>query len=360
MPYIAQNQVMKRIMDISTNQELRVNPLTKSVKRKHRVLKTSHVHPCIFRGRVTLFYSRDLLQQKPSLFRKLQEFTNRYKICLKADRRTHHENKQNERRSNWLTIPILSLGLIFSTQNFAGEYQDEYQMGERIDKQTTNTLGIIPPTNSSRNRSVEKDYQQSQTEQISSLQIRHNAENEKNISLISGILFSHLGDNDAPEYINEDLHALAEYYSRFPEAVNLLQSIKGEPWLLQYGKNKWATQVTGTKLNIHSAKVIFDTRAAAQLRLSPKCKNNPKCIASPADALLHELLHVQAVLLDSDRFLAKGGMKSHLYPTLHEMDIIKSEKILYKKMEKADGVKRPQRTRHAGKIKASSCVTCIM
>jgi len=43
------------------------------------------------------------------------------------------------------------------------------------------------------------------------------------------------------------------------------------------------------------------------------CKANPASHITPADALLHELLHAKLMIMDSAQFIKNGGMKPRLY-----------------------------------------------
>lgn len=83
------------------------------------------------------------------------------------------------------------------------------------------------------------------------------------------------------------------------------------------------------------------------------------CVASPADALLHELLHVQVALQNPKQFLQEGGLNGVVYPYKHEHRIIQKENQLYQAMTKHDGFNRPIRRSHVGRYSAAQCVTCI-
>ncbi len=105
--------------------------------------------------------------------------------------------------------------------------------------------------------------------------------------------------------------------------------------------------------------IHFNTRSAAQLRLNNGCANNPICIASPADALLHELLHTHSMLVRSEEFIAQGGMNNVMYPYKHEYAVIGAERQLYASMSTQDKIKRPQRREHTGRTVKANCPTCI-
>ena len=119
------------------------------------------------------------------------------------------------------------------------------------------------------------------------------------------------------------------------------------------------TTASGSALQVDKATVHFNTRSAAQLRLNNGCKGNPVCVASPADALLHELLHVHSMLVKSEEFISQGGMNNVLYPYQHEYQVIDKERALYAGMSVHDKLKRPQRREHSGRLIRAACATCI-
>ena len=160
-------------------------------------------------------------------------------------------------------------------------------------------------------------------------------------------------------YIADDLKKIADYYSQYSEVISLLQAIKNKNWSLKFDQHNWTTIASGNAFEVGKAEVHINTRSAAQLRLNDCCKENPVCIASPADALLHELLHVHAMFNDSKTFIKHGGMNQVLYPYQHERHIIKQERQLNKNMSASDGIKRPYRHSHTGRIVKANCSTCI-
>ena len=162
-----------------------------------------------------------------------------------------------------------------------------------------------------------------------------------------------------PDYIEQDLKKIANYYSDHPEVMSLLDTLKNKNWELVYNEHDWVTVASGNIFQVEKAVIHFNTRSAAQLRLNNGCKENPICIASPADALLHELLHTHSMLVKTDEFLAQGGMSSMIYPYQHEYAVIKSERNLYAQMSQRDQTKRPHRHEHTGRIVKAHCPTCI-
>ncbi|MBI1425259.1 MAG: hypothetical protein GC149_17570 [Gammaproteobacteria bacterium] len=162
-----------------------------------------------------------------------------------------------------------------------------------------------------------------------------------------------------PDYIVNDLKQIANYYSAFPEVVDLITPLRGKNWELVYDEETWDTVASGNNLEVDKAIIHFNTRAAAQLLLNRKCKDNPVCIASPADALLHELLHTYSMFINPEKFISQGGMNNVMYPFKHEYAIIDSERKLYASMSIRDDIKRPQRTEHTGRTVIAHCPICI-
>lgn len=177
---------------------------------------------------------------------------------------------------------------------------------------------------------------------------------------LSKILSEHyIEKNNDPVYIHSDFLKMANYYSKFPKVVQLITSLKSKDWTLTYNESKWSTTAIGRSLQVDNVVVNFNTRSAAKLKLQNSCKDNPVCIASPADALLHELLHTYIILLKTDKFISQGGMSGIRYSYKHEYSIIKLERELYASMTQIDGIKRPQRNEHTGRKVLANCVTCI-
>jgi len=165
--------------------------------------------------------------------------------------------------------------------------------------------------------------------------------------------------NTDPEYIIDDLKEIANYYSDFPESVSLIDALKDKNWMLSFDEDNWITTGSGTMFQVDKAVIHFNPRSAAQLRLNNGCVDNPVCIASPADALLHELLHTHSMLVKSEEFIAQGGMSNVLYPYKHEYAVIDAERALYARMSTQDNIKRPQRREHTGRTVKANCPTCI-
>ncbi len=174
----------------------------------------------------------------------------------------------------------------------------------------------------------------------------------------SQLLEHYIPTNNEPAYFKSDLKKIAAYYSQFPDAIYLIASIKDKPWQVSYAEKRSTTRAIGSSLDVKKADVFIDTRAAMQAKKGRKCIGRRVCISSPADILLHELLHV-SLMLNGRQFILDGGMQKFMYPYIHEQRVIKLESELYKRMSAIDKIKRPYRNQHQGKYIFSSCALCI-
>ena len=135
---------------------------------------------------------------------------------------------------------------------------------------------------------------------------------------ISALLLNHYQPqaND-PAYIVQDLMYLAQYLNQYDDALTIIQSLEDKKWRLRYQKNTFRTDVIGSNLQIDSVNIYFDSRSAAKFKFHRACQEKKHhCIASPADALLHEFLHAQTALLQPEDFIAQGGFNNVIYPCL--------------------------------------------
>jgi len=181
----------------------------------------------------------------------------------------------------------------------------------------------------------------------------------KTTEWVKQILLRHYkATDDDPKYIKQDITEMATYYTQFPDVVMLLALLEDEPWIFEYKQYASMTKAIGTIFSIDRVEIYIGTRGAVQHKKHRACAANPVCISSPADVLLHELIHA-SIMLTTDKFIENGGMNSMFYPLSHEHDVINIEAELYKRMTDIDNIKRPQRHNHEGKYVASSCVTCV-
>jgi len=313
----------------------------------------SYVHPCVIDNKPHIVYPRGLKTRAPILFAKLHQYYRNKGYTLKEDQRTNHANspyKNNRRR--WIPILLFTASLFFeSTANADVELNI-------IDAQSIQQQQIEIQLIS--NQNIRERIKQNIKHPVPAIKQQYkNNSSEVTLKLYRLLQSHYIKKDDDPEYINDDLKQIANYYSRFPEVLTLLNSLENKPWELSYDESSWVTTAIGNSLDVKKAVISFNTRSAAQLKLNKSCKKNPICIASPADALLHELLHTHSMLVNTETFLAQGGMGGMMYPYTHEYSIIDAERHLYAKMSQRDEIKRPQRREHTGRLVKANCPTCI-
>lgn len=312
-----------------------------------------YVHPCVIDNRPHIVYPRGLQTQEPKLFRALQDYYRGKGYALKEDQRgcSPARNVAHERRRRWAPILLFTTDLLFEGAAFAETNIVEPVAGAHAHRQVELKL-----TSNDIHRRSAADLQALPPQKTKSMTIDTAA-----ASRIYDLLRQRYRPIDSdPEYILDDFREIADYYSGFPEIVNMLDGLKNKNWRLIYDEHSWVTVASGNIFQVDNASVHFNTRSAAQLKMYKLCKHNPVCIASPADALLHELLHAHSMLVNTREFIAQGGMNTVMYPYKHEYAIIDAERKLYASMSSRDSIKRPQRIDHTGRLVKAKCPTCIM
>ncbi len=308
------------------------------------------VHPCVINNKPYIVYPRGLEKGSPQLFSNLSNHFRKQGYQLKEDqRRETRAGKNLHKRRKWAQVILFSASLLFESAANA-----DFEIDLHNPKTLANSEVQVQLVS---NTSVRQRI----SEQVSTTGFQFETVVVSDIAReIFDILSSRYHEKDGdPAYIRNDLKKMANYYSEYPETVNLLYELKDKKWEIAFDENNWMTIAKGNMLEVTSAMVYFNTRLAAQLKLNNRCDGNPVCIASPADAFLHELLHVHSMLLKSDKFLQLGGMNKILYPYRHEYGVIDAERTLYTAMSDQDNLKRPQRSDHSGRNVKASCPTCI-
>lgn len=311
------------------------------------------VHPCVINNQAHIVYPRGLQQQSPLLFTQLHQYFSGQGYALKEDKRSLSDaNTHQHERRRWAPMILFTASLLFESSAHADlelEIHDasmqqhqhiELQLvsNQKVRYQIEQQLASFPTTKLNEPITIKSEL----------------------AAVIFDLLQSHYKNLETdPDHILDDLKEIANYYSYFPEVVAMLKSLDKKNWQLIYDENNWVTVASGNIFQIEKAVIHFNTRSAAQLRLNNGCQQNPICIASPADALLHELLHTHSMLVNTSEFIAQGGMSQVMYPYKHEYAIIEAERKLYANMSKQDEIKRPQRNDHTGRIVKAHCPTCI-
>lgn len=309
-----------------------------------------YVHPCVINNIPHIVYPRGLSEHNPGLFKELSHFYRNQGYALKEDQRSGRTStSRHQERRHWAPVLLFTASLFFESSAHADVEVDlHHGPAQQVELQLVS------------NHSVRQQIEQQMTLVTKSKDTINNTFKSETAGRLDEILLKHYQKqpND-PEYISADLHEMAKYYSEFPEVVSLLESLSDKNWTLTFDEHHWVTVANGNIFEVNKAMVHFNTRSAAQLRMNNGCQDNPICIASPADALLHELLHTHSMLIKTREFISQGGMNSVLYPYKHEYSIIEAERKLYATMSRKDDVQRPQRTDHTGRLVKAHCPTCI-
>ena len=326
-----------------------------SAKKKMGVVPSSlhsYVHPCVINNQPHIVYPRGLQEKFPDLFSQLTQHYQNQGYVLKEDQRSaRFSNKYKNQRQKWAPILLFTASLIFESSAFA-DIEINVNEDASFQKQQNIELQLI-------SNSKIREQIQSTVKPASVLKDVTQIKSELAQRLFEELKNRYQKQNTDPEYIIEDLKEIANYYSDFPESVVLINALKDKNWMLSFDEDNWVTTGSGSMFQVDKAVIHFNTRSAAQLRLNNGCAENPVCIASPADALLHELLHTHSMLVKSEEFIAQGGMNNVLYPYKHEYAVIDAERALYASMSTQDNIKRPQRREHTGRTVKANCPTCI-
>jgi len=324
----------------------------KTKRSESSAFSQTYVHPCVINNQPYIVYPRGLQESVPGLFAKLSQHYQNQGYLLKEDQRSNRSsNKYKNERQKWAPIFLFSVSLLFESSAFA-DVELEVNDAASLSQQQNIELQLIS-NNKIRQQiqyTVNPAYQSKKQLQMKS---------DLAASLFEILNSRYHNQKTDPDYIVEDLKEIANYYSEFPESVSLLEELKDKNWTLSFDEHNWVTTGSGNMLTVDKAVIHFNTRSAAQLRLNNGCKDNPVCIASPADALLHELLHTHSMLVKSEEFIAQGGMNNVIYPYKHEYAVIEQERELYANMSTQDNIKRPQRREHTGRTVKAHCPTCI-
>lgn len=311
------------------------------------------VHPCVINNQPYIVYPKGLSEQAPELFGQLSQYYSAQGYALKEDQRSQNNSSNSRReRRRWAPIVLFTASLLFESSAYADVEVDLQAIPSHVPQQIE--LKLVS------NQAVRTQIQQQLGPLTPSAVSAATQLKSAIANTIYATLLQHYQKQDGdPHYVLDDFKQMANYYSEFPEVITLLERLNTKNWQLVYDENTWVTTASGNIFEVEKAIVHFNTRSAAQLRLNNGCQQNPICIASPADALLHELLHTYSMLVNTREFIAQGGMNNVMYPYKHEYAIIAAERNLYATMSKHDTLQRPQRTEHTGRLVKAHCPTCI-
>lgn len=308
------------------------------------------IHSCLIDGLRYFIHSPSLATDNPNHYQKLIAYAQKYGALLKEDQRSNLKAHKNCRRQKLL--PIIFFAFSLSGQCVFSESSEHNE----TEKNTAShiSLKFIGKTDSFNTKSNMTDMPSEQGYEILPKDLR------LAITLKRILLAHFIPQGNDPITIIHEIENLAEYYSSHPDAAKIIISIRNKKWTLKYAPHTFQTEVQGTRLSVKDATIYFDPSSGAKLKFYDKCKYKKLfCVASPADALLHEFLHVHSILVDTHDFISQGGMVEHIYPEKHEQATILKENDLYKAMSKRDKRPRPIRNDHTGRHIFVSCVTCV-
>lgn len=308
------------------------------------------VHPCVINEQPYIVYPRGLKDASPEIFHKLTHYYQKQGYGLKEDQRSSTADNCRHDRRKLVPALLFSASMLFESSAHA---EIEINLDNPASYQRQEIRLQIVNNNDVRSR-IKK-----QVETIQDIKQTTTLESRYSTSIFE-ILQAHYEPKETdPAYVINDLKIISNYYSQFPEVISLLKTLSDRQWKLSYNEHDWMTTASGNIFEIEKAVIHFNTRSAAQLKLNNGCQENPVCIASPADALLHELLHTHSMLVNTDEFISQGGMNSTTYPYKHEYAVISKERNLYAGMSLLDRLKRPSRHAHTGRSIKAHCPTCI-
>lgn len=302
------------------------------------------LHPCMIGGSRHLIHHDSLQWRDPPYYKSVLEHARLHGWRLKPCRRQLPTRDLNCRRQIWVPLWLLAGALAVAPATEAqAEFVDQLARVER----PLHAIG----------RLTAEPSHAATTNAPAPSNVVIDAESQKKIHKLLQQRWRSAAED--PHGLGDDLHTMAAYYSQFPIVRTLFAELAQHDWQLHYAARTFSTRVTGTRLQVDSVKVYFDPRSAAQFKFNRACTEKIRfCVASPADVLLHELLHAHSVLKSPARFIAQGGMESHMYPVDHERQTIAREQALYGAMSAVDKLPRPLRSEHTGSPVAVACATC--
>lgn len=324
------------------------------------------LHPCVIEGQAAIVCQSQLSISEVEAYTELLKITKRHHLLLKEDRRRGQSSTEHNRRAHTVAVLSLCLGLAsapsYSRQDVAlvaSDFQQDtvaaVSSGHWMDVQPAEQSGkkifrfrkMNPPAAAEVLAAARKKSGWIKADSFGYAKIKQ---------FLKQAYRRQPGD---PSFVSADLATMADYYAKYPAVIELFKMLGSHNIRLYYKKSHWQAQPLGTTASVDQVNIYFDTRLSARLRIQHHCEDNPACTLSPADALLHELLHAKLMIVNSHEFVAQGGMEPTLYLFEHEREVIAAEKILYHSMSNHDGLLRPLRNRHEGVLYPVDCVLCF-
>lgn len=322
--------------------------------------KYNYLHPCVIDGRAALVCHNDLRRKSGQAFTELQAITDHFQVSLKEDSRSQQTALDlNNRRINICLVLTFYLGVLASSSLVRAD--NSASSSPAI---TTHPMLVNVATSQSGNKLVQlRNARPPKASEVLAAYAKKTPtliiDTQAEAKIKSFLTATYKPESDDPAHIGNDLAEIARYYAKYPKVLDLLDELKDKKLVLKYKQNNWQAQAWGNEFAVDSVTISFDTRVAVKLSNSADCQANPACNISPADALLHELLHTKLMLIDSRHFIEIGGMQQTLYPFEHEREVIARENQLYHQMNQQDSLSRPLRNRHNGELYHVRCAACL-
>lgn len=302
-------------------------------------LGVEHVHPCLIDGKACFVYSAKLRRKNPTAYKRLVELARQSKRLLICDRRKKVKSGdiKYERRARW--IPVIALTV---NTTLAGASVNAEQMTQKNELNSSQIIARV---------------ETSHFEELSGAKSHSILASPD----IEAILFDHVNRRDITLSTRRKmLHEVAMYYNQFPQVRALFTELKGKAWTLTFSDQQYKTDVFSSGGKVSRVKIYFNPNLSAQLQFDESCDGKrANCMASPADLLLHELLHAYTILKKPEAFMSQISTRGKTYPLEHEHKTITLEQAFFRAMSEVDGRARPRREKHFGQSFGASCPTCI-
>ena len=347
-----------------------------------------HLHPCFIQGDSCFITRKGLKKQHPAAYACLVSIAIRYGIRVMEDRRNKSiEVKQDRRQKIVLAVGLL-VGICAEQTALANneslintvdqdiamilhdpaDSASEARLNRRTDQNLKTHLQAKKTSKGTvrigtRTVSISVKEQLHMEKILSCLNGKQHQEicvspDYTQIQRVEDILSRHLSEHSRTDaQAMPVIEKIAYYYAHYPEVVALLKDIDRLNWTLNSIHKDFKAQAIIQQHKVQQVDVFFDPYHAAQMIFAHRCSNMPVCTVSPADALLHELLHAK-IMLEQPHEYAKQNAHS-LYPVEHEHDVITLENSFYQAMSARDSLPRPIRSSHTATLVEVDCPVCI-
>jgi hypothetical protein len=323
----------------------------------------NYLHPCVIDGKAALVCQSDLKRKSEQAFTDLQAIAAHFQLYLKEDGRSHQTaDDLTNRRTSICLVLTFYLGVLASSSLVRAD--NSASPASSSPAVANQTMLVNVATSLSGKKLIQlRNTQPPKASEVLAAYAKKSPsliiDTQAEAKIKSFLTATYKPETGDPAHIGSDLVEIARYYAKYPLVVDLLDELKDKKLVLKYKQNNWQAQAWGNEFAVDSVTISFDTRVAVKLSNSADCHANPACNISPADALLHELLHAKLMLIDSRHFIEIGGMQQTLYPFEHEREVIAQENQLYHQMNQQDSLSRPLRNRHNGELYHVRCAACL-